>query len=901
MFSRRGLAAPIPHRHVERPGPVATFAKSVGRAALARRCREHALSRPPHALGERGYLIAAVFGGLCAVLAVTACIAADPPPNRSAGPKASLTALRVMPDSIELPGARSQQRVIVIGSFTDGLERDVTRRASLDSESVAVATVADGNRLTAIGPGETRLRAELDGFVAYANVRATAANPPTGSVSFVRDIEAMFTRHGCNTSACHAGVKGRGGFRLSLNGQNPREDYTWVVQGGVFKVLTDQVDEPRQPRIDRGRPEHSLLLRKPTMTEPHEGGLRFERGSPDYQLVVQWIQSQCAFDTQDTEARISELTAFPRLGVVEVGADHAILVTATTTDGTKVDLTNQVHYLSSNPDVLRVGEDGVVHAVGVGEAFVTIRAPRQTTHSRLAVIAHGDPDAGVEPGPNRVDQRIFAKLGQLQLRPSPLCNDAEFLRRVCLDLTGTLPPPERTRQFLTDTSDRRRERLVDVLLETPEFDDFWTFQFAQLLRVRGASHPEHGYAYEQWLRRAVMQRLPLDQIARERIAGQGFQGPSRHLPTDDFDAGELMSEEVRVFWGRRLECARCHDHPFESWTQQQFWGLAGYFGQLSRTDWPGFAATVIFDDPDGMDPDYGDAPESVRVRNPRTRADVPPTFLDGEPLPAGDRRDPRMRLAERMTAHPYFAEAMANRVWSLLMGQGLVNPVDDLRNDNPATHPELLADLAQELRDHRFDWRHLVRLIVLSRAYQLSSEPTERNRDDSINYSHHLPRPLPAEVLLDAISAVSGVPSVFENSHQGQAPLGTRAIQLVVPDNYHVRFLEVNGRASRERLPESGPSPNLAQALHLLAGPTFTDRLTGQGSTVARWLAAEKSNEQVIDELYLSALTRFPTQDEREALAGALTDAVAMGGSREDSLADILWAVLASREFATNH
>jgi Protein of unknown function (DUF1553)/Protein of unknown function (DUF1549) len=358
-----------------------------------------------------------------------------------------------------------------------------------------------------------------------------------------------------------------------------------------------------------------------------------------------------------------------------------------------------------------------------------------------------------------------------------------------------------------------------------------------------------------------------------------------------------MPEEVRVFLGRRLDCAQCHNHPLESWSQDQFWGLAAFFGRLNRTEWTGFGATVMWDDPAGRDPDYGSATESARVMHPRTNSEVDPAFLDRKPLALNLRNDPRQALAEWMTTHPYFAETITNRMWSYFFGRGLVDPVDDFRSTNPPTHPALLEGLARDFREHGHDLKHLIQLIVSSRAYQLSSVPNETNRDDLINYSHAIPRALDAEILLDAISTVSEVPDTFANSSGGAEPPGTRAIALRLPDLYPSRVLDIFGRTSRERVPERKVSANLNQALHMLVGSTYNERLERDGGRIARLLAKGASDREVIEELYLAAFARLPAQEERAALekmVGART-------ARPEAFRNLLWGILTSREFTFNH
>ena len=515
----------------------------------------------------------------------------------------TLLRLRLVPSEAGLTGVDAVQQFVAMGEYSDGRQRDVSQLAEFISDNAALARVDKIGRVTAVGEGQTSLRLEFAGHRAAAQVRILAVSP-AGSFSFARDVERLLTRHACNTSECHGGVKGKGGFKLSLNGIRPQEDYNWIIRGGVYQVLTDEVGLPRVPRVDLQRPEQSLLLLKPTMSVDHDGGQRFAVDSPDHDTLRNWIRRGAGFGTWDNSTQPIRREVDPVQAVLDEGGRRQILVTAHQANGHREDLTHQVSYISSDPAVIRVNNRGVVSGVAPGEAFVTVRAPGYTGISRFGVTSGPVKHELAVPHENLIDRHVYAKLDKLDVSPAELSSDNEFLRRVCLSLTGTLPPPRRVREFISSSDPEKREKLIDTLLTTPEYIDYWTFRLGQLFRVRGNSHPEHGYAYWHWLRDGITKNRPYDQLARERIAGQGFQGPSRHYPTDDFHPGELMAEQVRVFWGRRLECAQCHDHPFEDWTQQQFWGLAAFFGRMSRTDWAGFAATIIFDDPDGPDPDY---------------------------------------------------------------------------------------------------------------------------------------------------------------------------------------------------------------------------------------------------------------------------------------------------------
>jgi hypothetical protein len=464
------------------------------------------------------------------------------------------------------------------------------------------------------------------------------------------------------------------------------------------------------------------------------------------------------------------------------------------------------------------------------------------------------------------------------------------------------------RAFLAVKDYNKRDKLIETLIATPEFVDYWTFRFSDLFRVSVAANGRSlkwSEMYSQWLHDSIAGNKPYDQMARERVAAEGYDGPTRHfLPnTVIAPAADMSAEQVRVFLGRRLDCAQCHNHPYENWTQNQFWGLAAFFDRvfiLSNT----LTDSVIFDHPAGEDLGSADVRGSIKLFHPRTKAEVKPAFLDGTAVLPSDHVNPRHAFARWISSHPYFAEAAVNRVWSWFFGRGLVEPVDDFRSTNPSTHPELLERLAADFREHGHDLRRLMRLIVTSRTYQLSGIPNETNKNDQINYSHALPRPMDAEVLLDAISDVTGVPEVFSTSvsdapaaSAGQAPLGTRAINLHQADVYYSRFLELYGRPNRLTVPERNAKASLGQALDMLAGSAYNEKLMSKGSRLSRLLETGAPDGKILEEFYLAALGRFPRNEETADLGELLKSKAA----RQEAIEDLVWALISSREFAENH
>ncbi len=819
-----------------------------------------------------------------------------------------LLSIRIEPQGRTLAGAGASQQLLVIGVFSDSTEQDLTDEVKWSLTDPALARIADGARLFAVADGALTVTATIQGRAATTSLRLdrTQLQRP---FSFARDIAGIFTRRGCNGTACHGSVKGRGGFHLSTIASNPREDFDWITKGGGYQVLTDAPKGPRVPRIDLTEPAKSLLLMKPSMTVAHGGGLRLPKDSEDYRTILDWVQKGAPFgQATESEVRTVSLEITPRLVVFSPGSRHRLLVTAHMTNGTLEDFSREVAYQAINPEVAQVAGNGLVSAEKSGETSVLVRAAGLAASATVGVI-----DAPVPAYPNIsranfIDDYVFSKLHRFQIVPSGLSSDSELLRRLCLDLAGTLPPPDRVRDFLASKDPKKREKLIDALMASPEFVDYWTFRFSDLFRVavfpNGLS-TKWSDMYWQWIHDSIASNKPYDQMARERLAAQGYDAPSRHyLPyTVISPPAEIMAEEVRVFFGRRLDCAQCHNHPYENWTQNQFWGLAAFFDRmfiLSNT----LTDSVIFDHPIHQDLGSADVNGSIKLLHPRTKAEVKPALLDGTVIQGSDTVNPRRELARWMTSHPYFAEAAVNRVWSSFFGRGIVDPVDDFRSTNPPTHPDLLEKLAQDFRDHGHDLRHLMRLIVTSRTYQLSGFVNETNKDDLLNYSHAMSRPLDAEVLLDAISDTTGVPEVFSTavsdtnaSGAGQAPIGTRAINLHQSDLYFSRFLDVYGRPNRLSVPERNAKANLSQALDMLAGPTYNEKLVAKGSRLGRLLESAAPDNEIIEEFYLAALGRSPTREE----IADLSKLIGQQSSREEGLKDFVWALISSREFAENH
>jgi hypothetical protein len=818
-----------------------------------------------------------------------------------------VVSVRLLPGNPHLWGAEASQRFLLLARFADGLERDVTGQGRFSLSDPQVAEVGAAGKVVARSNGKVVLTAAFQDRTARTQVviEGILEERP---FSFARDIGAVFTKTGCNNSECHGGVKGQGGLKLSVSALFPKEDYRWITEGGIYQVMSAEAAGEKKPRINLQEPAQSLLLLKPTLAVPHGGGQRLNPESSSYRTLLSWIQDGAPYGEEGSEesARIERLEVLPREVVLDRKGQHRLLVTAHLSNGRREDVSEQVLYESNDHEIVEVDEAGVVTARGIGESAVMIRAAGQATSARFGVIAKPLPRYPEVAKRNYVDEHVFGKLKRFNIIPSEVSSDSEFLRRICLDVTGTLPPAGRVRDFVSSRDPDKRDELIETLLNSPEYVEYWTYFFSEVLRVfSGATlNVEHALIYEDWIRKNIARNAPYDRMARERLAAQGFSGPAWSYWTfrDLTPVPEIATEQIRVFLGRRLGCAQCHNHPFENWSQDQFWGLAAFFGDMTqimeveKIRGPYF----VIDDLEGHGRRKNRSP--AKILHPRTKEQVRPSFPDGSLLPASERRDLRMRLAEWMTSpdNPYFAEAIVNRIWGHFLGRGFVEPVDDFRETNPPTHPELLKALSRDFVDHGFDLKHLLRTILRSRTYQLSGEANQTNRDDKVNYSRALPRLLEAPVLLDAITHATGVDSELivsdEPDASSGAPAGTRAISLI-PGMVPSPFFEVYNRNDRRGVPENKPQLTLLQSLHRLSGPTFTSRLTQEGGRVDRLLKEGSSDRQIIEELYLSALTRFPTDRELSGLEAMLAEQP----SRREGLQSLTWALVSSREFVHNH
>jgi hypothetical protein len=704
------------------------------------------------------------------------------------------------------------------------------------------------------------------------------ADEATPKLSFVNDIVPIFTKSGCANSNCHGSIRGQNGFKLSLFGYEPELDYQAIVK------------DQNGRRIDLTDPAKSLVLRKPTFQVPHGGGERFKPGSLEYDAIVDWIRGGASYDSPGSP-RLQTISVTPgELTLTGIGSRQRLSVTGIYTNGAIEDLTRKVQYSPNDESVVGISPSGEITARRAGETAIMVRTLGKAIAARIAVIENQPlKNYPATTSNNFVDDLVFAKLRRLNIVPSPLSSDEEFVRRVYLDVTGLLPSIEETREFLGSADPRKRATLIDHLLERPEFAEVWATRFSDLFRV-GLLDQGHkgGRLMYTWLRNSIAADKPYNEFATELLTASGnlfFQPTANFYYITEFSEPENIATNIsQVFLGVRLECARCHNHPWEKWTQDDFWGFAAFFGRMGIKD------TYQNDESQVLLKAKGE------VLHPKTKKAVQPKYLDGRGETEGPDEDIREKLAAWMTApgNPWFARAIVNRVVKHYLGRGLVEPVDDFRVTNPPSNEALLDALAEDLIRNGYHLRHTIRLLLNSRVYQLASQPNETNRGDQLNYSRYYPKRLMAEQLIDAVSQVTGVPEKY----RGQM-LGTRAMSI--PQGAPSYFLQTFGRVkAREVICERDSQPDMAQTMHLISGETLQRQVTAKGGTLERWLAdSSMGDEEIARRLFVSVLARQP--DSRE-LALALQPIRAKGTeSRRQAFEDVLWALFNSKEFLYNH
>ncbi len=735
----------------------------------------------------------------------------------------------------------------------------------------------------------TRSTRATAAFLATATALALTTPARADTVSFRHDVMAVLSRAGCNQGVCHGNLNGKGGFKLSLRGEDPDADYV---------ALTRDLLGRRTNPLD---PADSLILQKATAAVSHEGGRRFASDSTEYRLLFRWIAAGLPADPANLP-RVTRLDVTPAEQVLVEPEDRVqVRVTATFADGRTRDVTDLACYELSN-QVAHVSPGGEVRRQTAGETAVLARYLDRQAVVRLAFVPARPGFTWIDvPEANYIDRLVFAKLRALRMRPSELTTDSVFLRRVYLDTLGVLPTAEEARAFLSDARNDKRGQLIDQLLTRPEFADFWALKWSDLLRNEEKTLDRKGVlALHQWVRQSIADGKPLDQFARELLAGQGstYANPPANYYRALRDPQVRAEATAQVFLGLRLQCCKCHSHPFDRWTQDDYHGLAAAFARVRYR---------IVDNQrrDQLDSHEFDGEQIVwqdragELPHPRTGQPLAPRFLTGA---APDPNADRLGAVAAWVTHPdnpFFARTQANRVWAHLLGRGIVDPVDDFRASNPPSNEPLLDELTRDFVAHRYDLRHLVRTILNSRTYQLSSVPNETNHEDEANFSRSLVRPLPAEPLADALVQVTGGTARYNGS-----PEGTRAGQLPGVRPFRLRdrrpsagenFLKVFGKPERLLNCECERSNDatLAQAFQLISGSFAHELLTQPDNRLGRLLAAKAPVEQMIEELYLAALCRPPSDKERQAATALLEKSE----DRRAALEDLVWGLVNAKAF----
>jgi hypothetical protein len=784
----------------------------------------------------------------------------------------TLTSLQVFPSDINLQTNRGRQSFVVQATYADGITRDVTAEAKTTVGNPSVAKI-DKNILHPSADGSTEMKIEFGGKSVTVPVKVKDAKVDR-PISFKLDVMPVFMKAGCNQGSCHGAARGKDGFRLSLFGYD--------ADGDHYR-LTHEINGRR---INLAIPEESLILEKATGKVPHTGGTRFKEDSELYQTLVRWLDGGTPQDPPNIPTPVS-VELLPKNAVLDgKGTTQRMIVRAKYSDGSERDVTSLALFLSNNDTSATISPEGIVTAGDRGEAFVMARFATFTVGAQMIVLPKGLQFSFPQISENNyIDTHVNNKLKKLRVAPSELCTDEAFLRRAYIDIIGTLPAPEEYQRFMSSTAPNKRDLLVDELLGRKEFAELWVMKWAELLQIRSSNQVSYKATllYYNWLQDKIAKNVPMDQMVQELLAARGgtFKNPATNYYQNETDTLKVAENVAQVFMGMRVQCAQCHNHPFDRWTQDDYYSFAAFFSQIGRKGTDDPRETVVFNSGGG------------EVNHPVRGQPMKPKFLGGDsPDVAG--KDRRQVLAKWLASpeNPYFATNLANIVWAHFFGQGIIEPVDDVRVSNPASNPELLQELGKKFTEYKYDFKKLVRDICTSRTYQLATQPTESNQGDTRNFARGGIRRIKAETFLDCISQVTETKNKFPG-----LPLGARAVQIAdgTVSNY---FLSTFGRATRETVCscEVKLEPTLSQSLHLLNGDVSTQKIQA-GNLVGRRLAEKKPPAEIIEELYIRCLSRKPLPQERaklEALVAAEPD-------KKKALEDVFWSVLNSREFMFNH
>jgi hypothetical protein len=776
----------------------------------------------------------------------------------------------VEPNSVDLTSIRDRQGLVVQAEFADGSTKDVSAGATftLDKPAVKITNaflepIADGSATLTVGYANQSVK------VPVVVAKAKLAEP----IRFRTDVMPVMTKVGCNTGKCHGSASGKDGFRLSLFGYDPDGDY--------FRITREMGGR----RVNLSTPDDCLIVNKATGKVPHTGGKRLEPGSENYLLLMNWLEAGAPKDPQDTPRPVG-IEVFPKQTVFAAKGDaQRVVVRAKYSDGTDRDVTRFTVFIGNNDAAASVATDGVITATGSGEAFIMARFD-VFTEGTPVIVRPGAPFIDPKtPAFNYIDELVHAKLNKLHITPSEVCNDETFLRRVYIDILGMLPTSAEHAKFMADTDPKKREKLVDALLEREEFRDIWVMKWAEVLQIRTVNGltPKGLQLYNKWLRDKIHSGTTIDQVIKELLPAVGgtFQNPAVNYFQTETTPNLLAENVSQVFLGTRIQCAQCHNHPFDHWTLDDYYGFAAFFAQIGYKNAQDPRELSVYNTAEG------------EVKHPLGKKTLP-RYLGGEMPKLKPGEDQRAALADWLTSpnNSMFCRNLGNIVWAHFFGIGIVDAVDDVRVSNPASNPELLEALGKKFAEYKFDVKKLSRDICLSRTYQLTSQRNASNALDDRNFAHQTVRRLRAEVLLDCITQVTETSDRFSS-----LPLGGKAIHL--PDgrtpNY---FLTTFGRSNRGTSCscEVKTSPTLSQALHLLNGETTTGKISS-GKVVEHMLGDKAEPMAVAAELYMRCLGRKPTETESMKISAKL----AKVEDKKAALEDLFWALLNTNEFIFNH
>ena len=812
----------------------------------------------------------------------SASVSTSVPPAPGLGDPGSLVSIAVETGrdagvAAILRGRDAQQQLVVTGTFSTGQIRDLTGLVTFETNPVGIVTVDSTGLVLPLAEGAVTVSAvATSGQRASTEILVQNVINET-PVNFPNQIVPIFTKLGCNSGGCHGKASGQNGFKLSLLGFEPGEDFEHLVKEG------------RGRRLFPSAPDKSLLLLKPINAMPHGGGQRLDADSHEYKLMKRWIAQGMPYGSPE-DPKVERIEVYPAQRSMERGGQQQFMVLAHYTDGSIEDVTRVATYDANDGEMAECLPTGLVKTLDLtGDVAIMARYQGQVGVFR-ATIPLGISVDNLPPVRNLVDEFVFKKLKLLGVPPSAVCDDSTFIRRVSIDLTGRLPTPDETQAFLADTSATKRDALVDRLLDSAEYADYFANKWSSILRNRRRSptYVRGTYAFHSWIRDSLYHNKPYDQFVREILGASGEMGENPPVAwyREVQQVDQQVEDTAQLFLGLRIQCARCHHHPFERWSQRDYYGFAAFFSRVGRK--PGF-------EPDEQRIFHQRGLASAT--NPKTNEALKPTGLGGKPLDVAAERDPRQALADWLSQpdNKFFAPALVNRYWKHFFGRGIVDPEDDMRVTNPASNPELLAALSQHFIGSKFDLKQLLRTICQSSTYQLSAEPNAYNLNDKQNFSRYYPKRLTAEVLLDSLDQVTASPSGFSG-----LPNGTRAVQIPDTGGIGSYFLTVFGRPEGASACECERSQeaNLAQSLHLLNSAEVQSKLSnGQGRAAQLAADTQRSHAEKVNALYMWVFSRAPVAEE-SAVALAHIEKVE---NKQQAYEDILWALVNTKEFLFNH